>query len=324
MQDLDEIIDPIKPDLDKVKEVFYELLDSRVTIINIIARHLVKQKGKWVRPILVILSARICGNITKESYLSAALIEMLHNATLIHDDVVDDATIRRGGPSLNSIWKNKITVLMGDYILAKSLSAAAQLKSLEAIDVLSNTSARMSRGEISQLIKSRKKDLTEAEYFEIIGDKTAALLSACCHLGGLTVTDDRNQIDALKNFGENLGLAFQIKDDILDIKGEEKVLGKKKGNDLKNGKITLPLIHSLSNVNGSLRRKVIRKVKKKGNRKDIKFLLNFIEENGGLEYSQNKADELTQTALAGLNIFPDSEYKDSLIKLSNFIVKRQN
>ncbi len=305
-----------------MKQVFYNLLQSEVKIINIIAKHYVRQKGKWFRPVLVLLSGRLCGELTAESYKAAALIEMLHNATLIHDDVVDDATVRRGGPSLNSIWKNKIPVLMGDYILARSLTTASELESLKAIEILSSTSARMSQGEISQLVKSRKKDITEEEYFQIISDKTAALISACCQLGGITVTKDIEKIAALESFGEKLGLAFQIKDDLLDFQGEEKVFGKKKGTDIKNGKITLPLIHALKQVDRSKKYRVIRKVKKKANRSDVKSVIQFIFDNGGVEYSQNKAESIIKEAKNALEVFPDSVYKKALLELSDYVLNR--
>ncbi|MCP4725229.1 MAG: polyprenyl synthetase family protein [bacterium] len=322
MKSLQEIIHPVDEDIVKVKEVFYDLLQSDVKIINIIAKHYVRQKGKWFRPVLVLLSGRLCGELTPESYKAAALIEMLHNATLIHDDVVDDATVRRGGPSLNSIWKNKIPVLMGDYILARSLTTASELASLKAIEVLSNTSARMSQGEISQLVKSRKKDLSEEEYFQIISDKTAALISACCQLGGITVTPEQEKIEALSRFGEKLGEAFQIKDDLLDFQGEEKIFGKSKGTDIKNGKITLPLIYALRQVDRSTKSKVIRRVKKKASHSDVKFVIQFIYDNGGVEYSQQKAGEIITEAKKELEIFPDSVFKNALIELSEYVINR--
>ncbi|MFC1564145.1 polyprenyl synthetase family protein [candidate division KSB1 bacterium] len=322
MKDINEIILPVAEDVEKVKEVFYNLLQSEVRIINIIAKHYVRQKGKWFRPVLVLLSGRLCGELTDGTYKAAALIEMLHNATLIHDDVVDDATIRRGGPSLNAIWKNKIPVLMGDYILARSLSTAADLNNLKAIEILSNTSARMSQGEISQLIKSRKKDITEEEYFRIIGDKTASLISACCKLGGITVTSDEKKLDALDRFGEKLGEAFQIKDDLLDFQGEEKIFGKRKGTDIRNGKVTLPLIFALRQVDKSTGKNIVRKVKKKASRTDVKYVIDFINKNGGVDYSQNKAEEIIRQAKKELDLFPGSEYKEALLELSDYVISR--
>ncbi len=320
--ELSEILHPVKEDIEKTKSVFYELLESQVRVINIIAKFFVKQRGKWLRPALVLLSARLCGKAAPESYKAAALIEMLHNATLIHDDVVDDARIRRGVPSLNAVWKTKIPILLGDYILAKSLAAASQLNSLKAIDVLSNTSARMSQGEISQLIKNRKSFLEEEDYFQIISDKTAALISACCQLGGVTSKADDTQLKALDNYGENLGLAFQIKDDLLDFQGDEKLFGKKKGTDIKNGKMTLPLIYAISNTEKRERNKVIKRVKKNTSDKDVKYVIDFVENNGGIEYAEQKAVDLINKAKKELDIFPESIYKNSMIELTQFVINR--
>lgn len=323
LQDLNEIIHPIVEDLQKVKDAFEELLHSPVKVINLIAGHLVRQRGKGLRPILVILSARICKDPTPETYNAAALIEMLHNATLIHDDVVDDSTVRRGGPALHTIWKNRISVLIGDYILARSLTTAVKLKNLEAIEILSESSARMSQGEISQLMNSRKKDITKEEYFQVIGDKTAALISACCQLGAISVSASHDKVEILKRFGEKIGLAFQIKDDLLDIEGEERLIGKRRGADLKNGKVTLPLIYALEQVNNSLRSKILKKVKKKARRTDVKFIIQFIRENGGFEYATKTAEEYIEEAQEELCNFPESEYKTALLNLTKYIVQRK-
>jgi len=321
--DLNEIIKPVEVDLEAAKKTFADLLKSPVRLINIIAKHMVRQRGKYLRPVLVILSGRMCSEPTPETYKAAALVEMLHNATLIHDDVIDDSTLRRGGPTLNAIWKNRISVLMGDYILARSLTTAVGLKSLEAINILSESSARMSQGEILQLVISKKKYITEEEYFQIIGDKTAALISACCQLGALSVSASPEQVEVLKNFGEKLGLAFQIKDDLLDIDGEEKVFGKKRGIDLKNGKVTLPLIHALKQVENKQRNKIMKKVKKKSLRKDIRSVIQFIREQGGIEYAMSKAKKLAEDARNELSLFPNSEYKTAMIDLTQYTVNRK-
>ena len=323
MHDLNEIIKPVSGDIEKVKEAFSDLLKSPVKIISIISKHLVRQRGKGIRPILVILCSRICDEPTSESYKAAALIEMLHNASLIHDDVVDDTTVRRGGPTLNAIWKNRITVLMGDYILARSLTTAVELKSLKAIDILSEASARMSQGEIAQLINSRKKEITEEEYLQIIGDKTAALISACCQLGALSVSAPQQKVESLKIFGEKIGMAFQIKDDLLDIDGVERLFGKRRGTDLRNGKVTLPLIYALEQVNNSERKRILKKVKKKASRTDVRSIVRFIREQGGMEYAINTAETLLEEARNELRDFPDSEYKNSLLSLTEYIVNRQ-
>lgn len=323
MQDLTEITAPISEDLLKVKEAFADLLHSPVKVINLIAGHLVKQRSKGLRPILVLLSGRLCSDLSPETYLAAALVEMLHNATLIHDDVIDDATVRRGGPTLNVIWKNRISVLIGDYILARSLSTAVKLNKLEAIEILSESSARMTQGEIAQLMNSRKKNITEEEYFKVIADKTAALISACCQLGAISVSAPDNQVKTLKNFGEKIGMAFQIKDDLLDIDGEEKLFGKRRGTDLKNGKVTLPLIYALEQVGKSQKSKIIKKVKKKAKRTDVNAIISFIKDQGGFEYAEKTAKDYIDEAKKDLCGFPDSDYKQAMLKLTQYIIQRK-
>ncbi|MFC1730455.1 polyprenyl synthetase family protein [candidate division KSB1 bacterium] len=323
MTALDDIFKLIESDLETFNSVFPRLLKSHVRIVNIIARHMVRQRGKRVRPALVIFSARMCGEPSENTYKAAALIEMLHNATLIHDDVVDDASVRRGGPTLNAIWKNKISVLMGDYILARSLITAAELQDLRVIAVLSNASARLSQGELNQLVKSRNKKIDEQDYFQIIGDKTAALFSASCELGAVSAGADPQKIAALKEFGEKIGLAFQIKDDLLDFEGDEKLFGKRKGTDLRDGKITLPLIHALGQVDGKDKKRILKKVKKKATGEDISAVIGFMKDNGGMDYAARKADELVKNACGSLDIFPDSEYKRAMISLTQFFINRK-
>ena len=322
MHSLNEIIRPVAGDMVTVKETIAELLHSPVRLINIIANHLIKQKGKMLRPLLVLLAGRVCSELTPETFRAAALVEMLHNATLIHDDVVDESTVRRGGPTISAIWKNKISVLMGDYLLARSLTTAVKLNSLVAINILSESSARMSQGEIAQLIKSRKKDLSEEDYFQIIGDKTAALISASMQLGAISVSASQEQEEKLKLFGEKIGLAFQIQDDLLDIEGEEKVFGKKRGTDIKNGKITLPLIYALKQVGNSQRGSIIKKVKKNPSKSDIKTIIHFIKDNGGVQYASEKAAHLAKEACAELSDFDNSDYKTSLLNVTDYMINR--
>jgi len=320
---LEDIFEPIQDDLDKFSDIFAELLKSRVRVINIIARHMARQRGKRVRPALVLLSAHLCGEPDERTYRSAALIEMLHNATLIHDDVVDDSYMRRGGPTINAIWKNKVSVLMGDYFLARSLIAAADMKDPRIIDILSEASARMSQGEIDQMIRSRRKDIDEESYYKIIGDKTAALISASCQLGVISVGAPPEKLAVLKEFGEKIGLAFQIKDDMLDFQGEEKLFGKKKGTDLRDGKITLPLIHALKQIGRNGQQNILKLVKKKATGEDIRTVIRFVYQNKGLAYSAEKARQLIEEACGLLDDFPDSRHKNSIVALSRYFVNRQ-
>lgn len=318
MNTVEDIISPIAGDLERVEDEFSRLLKSSFPLVTGIAKHINIQRGKRLRPMLVLLSGRLCGELVPETYKAAALLELLHNATLIHDDVVDDAAIRRGNPTLNAVWKNKISVLIGDYILARLLTTALELGNLPIIKLLAETSVRMSQGEIAQLASSQKKYMTEKEYITIIKNKTASLISASCQLGALTVSASKKQVNPLKKFGEKIGLAFQIRDDVLDIDGDETVLGKQRGTDLKNGKITLPLLYTLSRVEPARREAVLKQVCNE----QIGAVIRFIHTNGGIAYAQQYAVKYVKEAKDLLNIFPDSVYKTALLQLSDYIVYR--
>jgi len=320
---LSDITRLVDGDLEEFRSVFSQLLQSPVRLINIIARHMVRQRGKRIRPLLVILSSRLCGTPTQDTYKTAAIVEMLHNATLIHDDVVDSAGVRRGGPTLNAIWKNKVSVLMGDYILARSLVSAAEMNNLQVIEILSNASARLSQGEINQLVRNRKRHITEEDYMEIIGDKTAALISACCQLGAVSVGAEPDKAARLKDFGEKIGMAFQIRDDLLDIEGDERIFGKRRGTDLRDGKVTLPLIHALKRAPRREQSSIMKRVKKKPSGADIRRVIAFIRDKGGVAYAAERAEGLLEEARAELDIFPDSDYKAAMLTLSDFFVNRK-
>ncbi|MEK6552745.1 MAG: polyprenyl synthetase family protein, partial [Bacteroidota bacterium] len=240
-----EITHPVEDELSKFSELFKHSLKSKVTLLELVTRYILKQKGKKIRPILVLLSSNLCGGISERSYRGATLVELLHTATLVHDDVVDNAETRRNFPSINAVWKNKIAVLMGDYLLARGLMLAVDGNDFDFLRVITNTVKRMSEGELLQISKTRKLDIDEETYFRIISDKTASLLSTCCEIGARASTDDEQKITALKGFGENLGIAFQIRDDILDFIGTKNIFGKPLGADIKEKKITLPLIYAL-------------------------------------------------------------------------------
>ena len=242
---LSDISRPVKNDLDQFNQLFKKSLRSKVGLVDLVAKYILKQKGKKIRPILVLLSSKLAGRVDERALRGAILVELLHTATLVHDDVVDAAETRRGLPSINAIWKNKIAVLMGDYLLARGLMLAVESNDFDFLKVITNTVRRMSEGELLQISKTRKLDIDEETYFKIISDKTASLISTCFEVGALASTDDREKIEGLRQFGESLGTAFQIQDDILDFIGKKRIVGKPLGGDIKEKKLTLPIIHSL-------------------------------------------------------------------------------
>ncbi|HQY21442.1 MAG TPA: polyprenyl synthetase family protein, partial [Ignavibacteria bacterium] len=239
---------PVQKELDIFDKKFSASLKSKVALIDLITKYILKQKGKKIRPVLVLLSAKLCGEINERSYIAANLVELLHTATLIHDDVVDDAKTRRGIASLNAVWKNKASVLIGDYLLSKGLLTAIDNKEFEFLKLTSEAVKSMSEGELLQIQKARNFDATEETYFRIISDKTASLIKTCCKLGAMSTAENKDMVDKLGVYGENIGIAFQLTDDILDYTGRKKLLGKSTGNDLKEKKFTLPLIISLKNA----------------------------------------------------------------------------
>lgn len=320
---LNTISAPIAGELDLFSGRYKEAIRSRIGLLDIITRYLLKQKGKKIRPLLVLLSAKACGTIQDRSYRGALLVELLHSATLVHDDVVDSADIRRGLPSINAVWKNKVAVLLGDYLLSRGLILAVEGKDYDFLEVITKTVKRMSEGELLQIQKTRKLDIDEATYFKVISDKTASLISTCCEIGALSSSADAEVHLAMRNFGENLGLAFQIRDDILDIEGSSKIFGKPIGGDIKEKKITLPLLHAL-NSSGKSEASDIRKAIKSGlKKKELSDIIAFIEKYNGLQYAKEKAVSLANAAKDNLKILPKSESLTSLENLVDFSISRK-
>lgn len=322
--DLKKISEPIDCELKEFKKKFRQAFKSKVALVELISGYILRQKGKKIRPILVLLTAKLCGSINERTYTGAGLVELLHTATLIHDDVVDDAKVRRGFPSINSIWKNKIAVLMGDYLLSRGMLYALENNEYNFLQITSRAVKRMSEGELLQIQKNRKLDLDEETYFRIIGEKTASLLSACCELGAASSTVEKDKISLMSGFGENIGIAFQLRDDILDYIGSANILGKDTGTDLKNKKFTLPLIYALRNVSKKEAKDILKIIKEKRSRKNKSYLLEFVKRNGGLDYTITKTNDYCQTALEQLSIFKTCEAKQSLEELVNFIRFRNN
>lgn len=321
---LKEISSPIKSELERFDEIFKEALRSNVGLVDLVARYIIRQKGKKIRPLLVLLSAKITGGVTERTYRGAALVELLHTATLIHDDVVDDANKRRGMWSINALFKNKVAVLMGDYLLSRGLMISVDGKDYDFLGVTTNAVKRMSEGELLQIQKTRKLDIDEETYFKVISDKTASLLETCCSIGAMSTTDNKDYIESMRNFGHSLGMSFQIRDDILDYEGKSNLIGKPVGGDIKEKKITLPLIYSLNSVSKNEASR-IRKILKNGNDKTkVKDIMQFVHENNGIDYALKVAKKYSDTAKESLNIFPDSQIKLSMHALVDFVTERKN
>ena len=317
LQPLKEISHIIKKDIRLFEKEFDDALCSEVKLIQTISRFLIKQRGKRIRPILTILAARICGEPTENSYKAAAMIELLHIATLIHDDVVDGAVKRRGWFSINRIWGNKLAVLLGDFVLSKSLIYMIKLKDFGILDVISKTAELMSSGEILQLDYRYKKHPSEEIYFDLIRQKTASLLATGCELGALTTSKSKQDCKSMSSYGYNLGMAYQIRDDLFDLLGNESYTGKDKGIDVKKNTLTLPIIHSIQSLSKSESRSLLELVKMKQKTKDaLTEIMQLVKKGNGFDYAQEKIDHFTQSAIESLSQYPDSIYKSSMINLA--------
>ncbi len=321
---LDTIRGPVIEELKTFDGVFKNAMRSQVTLVDVIARYIVRQKGKRVRPLLVMLSAKLCGTINDSTYRAATLIEILHTATLLHDDVVDDADTRRGLASINSVWKNKVAVLMGDYLLSRGLLLSLEYHDHYFLNSTSQAVKRMSEGELLQIQKSRQLDIDEVTYLKIISDKTGSLFSACTDIGAASTTEEPEKRDSLKAYGENVGLAFQIRDDLLDYLGRRSVLGKPTGGDIKEKKLTLPLIYALQNSTRREATQALRYVIKGARQKDISWIVDFVKTNGGIDYSSRKAEEYADQARSCLSTFKDSPVKQSLLQFVDFVLQRNS
>ena len=321
--DLQAIASPIQHHLPLFDRVFREAIRSRIGLVDLVTKYLVRQKGKKVRPILVLLSAELCGGVNEKSHRGAALVEILHTATLVHDDVVDDADTRRGLASINAVWKNKIAVLMGDYLLSRGLLVALDHDDFAFLKINSNAVRRMIEGELHQIQRSRKLDMDEEKYLRIIGDKTASLLSTCCEIGATSATDDPDAHRRLRDYGELVGLAFQIRDDILDYTGRRSITGKPTGLDLSEKKLTLPLVHALAQARPAERKEILGMIRTGGKKIDVRRIVRFAEEHGGIAYATDQARGYAARAKALLATFPDSPSKTSLAAFADFVVDRE-
>ena len=285
---LTRIKKPIEKEMAEFEAYFSKTMHSEIPLLNIILNYILRRKGKQMRPLLVFLTAKLNGLITESTFVAATFIELLHTASLVHDDVVDDAHERRGALSINALWNSKIAVLVGDYMLSKGMLISVEKNRFDMLEIVSEAVKSMSEGELLQLQKARKQNITEEDYFKIIISKTAALLSACTACGARSVTEDPDTIQLMKDFGENIGIAFQIRDDLLDYEGTG-LTGKTVGNDIKEKKITLPLIHALEQSPNSKKRHILGIVKnRKKTRAEINEVIGFVSDYGGMEYAELK------------------------------------
>jgi octaprenyl-diphosphate synthase len=301
---------------------FRSSMRSEVALLDKITHYIVKRKGKQMRPMFVFLTAKMLGNTNDVTYRAATLIELLHTATLVHDDVVDDASKRRGFFSINALWKNKVAVLVGDYLLSRGLLLSVKHKDHHLLEITSNSVREMSEGELLQMEKARKLDITEEIYFNIIRQKTASLIASCCASGAASVSDDKALIEQMRLFGETVGIAFQIRDDLFDYSTDDNI-GKPTGIDIKEKKMTLPLIHALSNSDRSEKRFIINTIKNHNTDAErVGKVISMVREKGGIRYATDQMKHYQQKAQEMLLAYPDNEARKSLSDLVDFVIDR--
>lgn len=319
---LDKIFAPVKEQLSSFDKTLKEALSSDSSLIFEVVKHILDGKGKRLRPSLVFLCWGMCGGKSKNATKVAVAIDLIHNATLLHDDVIDQSPTRRGKASVNCKWNNLVSILMGDYLLSKAFKIMNQTESLELMNDMSKATENLTIGELRQVQEARNYQLNEKTYLQMIEDKTASLFSASCVGGGITAGAKEEQKKHLSEYGRNLGITFQITDDMLDFIGESKKTGKGLGNDLKEGKVTLPLIYTLRQAEGATKRRIIRLLEKDFNYQDFVKILSLVREYGGIDYAKWRAEIFGQKALSHLAGFKNSPYKQSLVDMVDFAVNR--
>lgn len=321
---VEKIKKPIALEMKTFERKFYNSMRTNVSLLDRIMQFIVRRKGKQMRPMFVFLTAKLVSETNERTYRGASMIELIHTASLVHDDVVDDSDMRRGFFSINAMWKNKIAVLVGDYLLSKSVLLAAENKDFDLLTVVSNAIREMSEGELLQIEKAKNLDITEDVYFEIIRQKTAALISACCEIGARSVGADEDIAKKMYRFGELVGIAFQIKDDLFDYTNTN-LIGKPVGIDIKEQKMTLPLIYSINTASKSEKKWLIRSVKKYNlDKKRVAEVIEYVKNHGGLNYAEQAMYDYRDKALRILDDFPDSQSKESLATLLNYVVERKH
>ncbi|WKD85802.1 All-trans-nonaprenyl-diphosphate synthase (geranyl-diphosphate specific) [Polaribacter huanghezhanensis] len=324
MKPVEQIKLPIKNEMELFEEKFKESMLTKVPLLNRITYYIVRRKGKQMRPMFVFLVAKMVsdGGFDERTYRGASVVELIHTATLVHDDVVDDSNRRRGFFSVNALWKNKIAVLVGDFLLSKGLLLSIDNEDFDLLKLISIAVREMSEGELLQIEKARKLDITEEVYFEIIRKKTATLIAACCGIGAASVGANQETVQQMRKFGEYIGIAFQIKDDLFDYTDDK--IGKPTGIDIKEQKMTLPLIYTLNTCSEKDKNWIINSVKKHNkDQKRVKEVITFVKENGGIEYTISKMNDYKNRALTILENYPKSAYKDSLLQMIDYVVERK-
>ncbi len=324
MKIVEQIKQPIAFEMELFEQKFLISMSSKVALLNRITHYIVNRKGKQMRPMFVFLVSKMVANgeVSDRTYRGASVIELIHTATLVHDDVVDDSNRRRGFFSINALWKNKIAVLIGDFLLSKGLLLSIDNGDFDLLKIISIAVREMSEGELLQIEKARKLDITEEVYYEIIRQKTATLIAACCSLGAASVKPESQDVETMRKFGELIGMAFQIKDDLFDY-GQEKI-GKPTGIDIKEQKMTLPLIYVLNNCSTKDKKWLINSIKNHNkDKKRVNEVIAFVKNNGGLDYAITKMKDFQAEALLILQNYPDSEYKNSLELMVNYVIERK-
>ncbi len=323
MLKIKDIKQPVSKEMALFESKFKNSLKTSVPLLDKIMHYIIKRKGKQMRPLFVFLTAKLFNNVNESTYTAASLIELLHTATLVHDDIIDEANFRRGVFSINALWKNKISVLVGDFLLSRGLLLAVENEQFQLLKIMSTAVKEMSEGELLQIEKTRRLDITEEVYFEIIKKKTAALISACCEAGAASTNAHKNDILKMRTFGEKAGIAFQIKDDLFDYT-QNPLIGKPTGIDIREKKMTLPLIYTLNNSDKKTKAFIINTIKNDSkNSRKVEQIINIVKEKKGLEYAKNKMNLFVNQALEILKEFENNESKSSLIKLVEYVVKRE-
>lgn len=323
MSVINQIKFPVKEEMLLFEKKFKESMGSSVPLLDTITHYIIKRKGKQMRPMFVFLCGKMFGKIDDTTHRAASLIELLHTATLVHDDVVDDANLRRGFFSINAIWKNKIAVLVGDFLLSKGLLLSLENKDYSLLQIVSKAVKEMSEGELLQIEKARKLDIKEPIYFEIIRKKTATLIAACCACGASASGQNQETIDKMQKFGELTGIAFQMKDDLFDYYNND-IIGKPTGIDIKEQKMTLPLIYTLNNIDSKNKKFIIKTIKNYNTDRDrVEKVLEIVKNNGGIEYTIEKMKEYQQNALKILHTFEENDARNSLELLLNYVINRK-
>lgn len=322
---MDQVWSDYKEALEEVEEQIKKGLDSEVTLINKVAYHILNSGGKRIRPLLLTISAQLCNSVDKRHVLLAGMVEFIHTATLLHDDVLDTAEVRRGIPAARMLWGNQASILVGDYLYTLAVCQAVRMENFEINYLLSTTCRRMSEGETLQLVHSRDVDLTEAIYLEIIEYKTATLLSASCRLGGIIGNESEERKEALSRYGRNLGIAFQVADDTLDYVADRARLGKSPGKDIKEGKVTLPLLHLLQNCSAKEKKELKKIVSKESFlKRDLSYVIGLMEQYGSIAYARQKAQDYANRAKSDLSVFSDSVHRRALCTVADYVVQRDH